>query len=487
VTVSEVVPLLADPFPAWMSPLVVQFAERPSETYWLPLAIALGRSAREVQEASPGAVIARIDGTRGRGVLFDGTASDAVSRALLELIHGNRSAAGRCGELRGASSFALRPLYEALEEPPSVHRLGGEQSNTSVRFDSQLILKLVRRFEPGVHPEIEFGRHLTERVGFERAPRYAGALLYRATDGEPGAVATLQQWAWSQGDAWTYAVGEVRRFLEEESGAPFESVADELRAVPIFADSARQIGVRTAELHLALADARGDPDFEPEPFARADVQALVARIRERLTRLAPTLRGPAQEAYPAETQRIIDAADDNSSRIVEPVTRGNELVQKIRCHGDYHLGQLLWARGDFTIVDFEGAVGHPLAERRAKASVFTDVAGMLRSFQYAVLFALREHVATLPDPNTALERAEPWARWFEQCSAMRFLEGYYATAGEALFVPRSSTVRIRLLNLHLLDKALHELEYELNHRPDWVDLPLRGVASMLRRLEDDAP
>src|SRR5207244_3076261 len=156
-----------------------------------------------------------------------------------------------------------------------------------------------------------------------------------------------------------------------------------------------------------------------------------------LTKLAPSIRGPAQEAYPVETQRILDAAQDNMARLVEPATRSNEPIEKIRCHGDYHLGQLLWARGDFTIVDFEGAVGLPITERRAKTSVFTDVAGMLRSFQYAVLFALREHISTLPDPNTALERAEPWARWFEQCSSARFLDGYYETAGDAAFVPRS--------------------------------------------------
>ncbi len=440
-------------------------------------------------------MVARLDGSRGRGVVFDGMASSEVALALLETFRRGRAVDGARGTLTAETSSALPEMYDALEDPPSVHPLSAEQSNTSVRFDTQLILKLIRHVEPGVHPEIEISRHLTERVEFERSPRFAGALHYvpaaargAAAPAEPAALATLQEFVWSQTDGWTYTVDEVRLFLEEEGATPFDEIAEDARPDPIYAESARVLGVRTAELHLALADARGDVAFAPERFARADADAVLDRVRRRLRHLAPALRRMARAETPGAQQAhaILDAMPQVAAWLAPAVAAAEGLV-KIRCHGDYHLGQLLWGRGDFTIVDFEGEVGLPLAERREKACVFIDVAGMLRSFQYAALFALRAHVATLPDATSVLERDRPWARWWERRATERFLDGYFETASGAAFVPAEPDVRHGLLSLYLLDKALHELEYELDHRPDWVAIPLQGVAAILQSLEGEAP
>ncbi|MEX2229453.1 MAG: maltose alpha-D-glucosyltransferase [Dehalococcoidia bacterium] len=487
VAIHGLVPVCVGAAPAWMAMVDVAGEGRAVRTYALPLAIATGRAARAVRETVPGAVIGELEGDRGRGVLFDGTASDDVCRALLDLMRDRRAASGADGVLEAEATSALAELYGALEEPPSVHRMAVEQSNTSVRFDAQLILKFIRRVDPGVHPEVEVGRHLTERLRFDHAPRFAGA-VHHTSPGEPAAtVITLQEFAWNQGDAWSYAVGEARRYLEEEGPVPFDQFADGTQPDPRFADAARVIGTRTAELHLALADARGDAAFAPEDYTRNDLRALSARIRDRLRRLTPALRRIAraddEDAVAAsDAAGILSAARGLASRLTA-AAREIGALRKIRCHGDYHLGQLLWRRGDFMIVDFEGEVGLPIAERRRKTSVFTDVAGMLRSFQYAALYALREHAGSLPDPALTIERSEPWARRFERRSIERFLEGYYAAAGDAPFLPREAGARDRLLHVYLIDKALHELEYELEHRPAWVAIPLRGVAESLRALD----
>jgi len=403
------------------------------------------------------------------------------------LIRDGRTIAARHGSVNAARSAAFAELDATLEDPPTVHRLHVEQSNTSVRFDSGLMLKLIRHIEPGINPDVELGQHLTDRVRFTHAPRFAGVVRHASATGEQSALAVLHEFVWSQGDAWSFTVGELRRYLENEAGVPFDGMSDDARPEPLFASQAAVIGARTAELHLALADARGEPAFVPEPFGAADARAVVTRIRARLRRVTPALRrfarGEPDDPLAEDARAILAIGRAAAGRLAIPAAALAGL-KKIRCHGDYHLGQLLWTRGDFSIVDFEGEVGLPLAARRAKTSVFTDVAGMLRSFQYAAGVALREYAAGLPDPAAA-ERAAPWARFFEQRASDRFRDAYFSAAAGASFVPGDVETRRRLLSLSLLDKALHELEYEIDHRPDWVPIPLRGVATILRELERD--
>jgi maltose alpha-D-glucosyltransferase/alpha-amylase len=476
------VPVLTGATPAWATLADVSYEDGAAgETYSLPLAIATGRAAQRVLEQSGGAVLAPLHGSRGRGVLYDAMTDDAFCRRLLEVVN-HRQMSSEHAQIQGESLPAFASLYDALDEEPAMQRFTSEQSNSSVMIGGQLILKLYRRIEPGPHPEVETGRHFAS-VGYRGASQLAGAITYHAGD-EPGAAyAVLHEFVWNQADGWTHARGEAVRYFEEApeeidraAGADAGSFPE-----PQYSEAARKLGARTAEMHRALATPSGNSEFIPEPLTTGDRDALLARIAHRLEALAPALERLRSE-HP-DAALIVDRAGNVERQLGRVVPAADGGVN-IRCHGDYHLGQVLWAKEDFTIVDFEGEVGLPLAERRRKTSVLTDVAGMVRSFHYAAEVGLQEHLGRLTDSDEARLRLQPLASYWEQRCASAFLEGYVQTLGadDSRLIPPTGAFS-GWLDAHLLDKALHELEYELGHRPEWVAIPLAGVAALLARLE----
>jgi maltose alpha-D-glucosyltransferase / alpha-amylase len=478
------VPVLNEGTHAWATVVEVAYdasdGTEAGEVYSLPLAVATGRTARRVAETMPAAVLAPVQGARGQGVLYDAITNDRFCRRLLDLIGERDSARGEQARLDVEQLPAFASLYDALDEEPAIQRSGSEQSNSSVLVGGQLLLKLFRRLESGPHPEIEAGKHFA-RVGYHGAPQLAASISYVPLVGEHAAFATVHQLVWNQADGWTHALGEVARYFEEgpeevERAAPGEPPS---MPEPQYAVAARTLGARTAEMHRALATPDGDTEFTPEWLTERDRDAVINRIERRLEGLTPALEQMRDDYEAAST--ILMGAAGLRARLMELVDEVGGLA-KIRCHGDYHLGQVLWAKEDFIIVDFEGEVGLPLAERRQKASVLTDVAGMIRSFEYAAAVGLREHLARLTDPEEGRQRLQPLAAyWGERCAAA-FLDGYLQALGDAPLLPRDSSLR-GWLDVHVLDKALHELEYELGHRPEWVPVPLAAAAALLARLE----
>ena len=347
-------------------------------------------------------------------------------------------------------------------------------------------------------------RFLTERAAFPHTAPLAGAIEYRGGDGPPATLAVLQGFVPNRGDAWAAVLEELGRWLEERRNdgpppdapaparaghrdpdhpgsarEPGGTVEEPSRSVP-FADGARLLGRRTAEMHSALASAPEDPEFAPEPFTasdRADLAAgmealarrAIARLAEALPRLSPEAVEPARQVLALEariTERLRSIRDRPLGGL------------RIRCHGDYHLGQVLCTPGDFLIIDFEGEPARPLAERRQKRSPLADVAGMLRSFHYASRALLRGRSAAGAEPPAG--KAPAWARlWYDRVAAA-FLGGYFATAAGAAFLPTAREDLDILLHAHLLEKAVYELEYELNNRPGWVTIPLEGIREAAR-------
>ncbi|HRC62239.1 MAG TPA: putative maltokinase, partial [Dehalococcoidia bacterium] len=479
VRVADAIPLTAGAAPSWLALADVTFegGAPEAETYALPLAVAAGQAARRVRDESAASVLCSVSGPRGRGLLYDGLAAPEVVRHLLGLLRDGRPIRGRQGQLRAEPARAFEELFDALDTRPTVQSMSGEQSNSSVRIGEQVVLKLLRRVTPGPHPEVEAGRHF-ERVGFERSPRLAGTFEYTPRNGTPSTVAVAHELVWNQGDGWSYTTAELARFLGGVDSPP--ETSDE-PLDPNYVESARVLGQRTAEMHLALADTRGLETFRPEPFEADDVETVAARIARRLRGLAPALArlsglAPA-DAEAAAALRAAGLRRGGWRYHLAPAEGG--LGAKIRCHGDYHLGQVLWALNDFHIVDFEGEVGLSLDERRAKASPLTDVAGMLRSFDYAATFSLRERTREMPTTDALVAALEPTAaRWVREASAA-FLDTYRSVVeGAGLFPPEPDQFEA-LLRLHLLDKALHELEYELANRPEWVTIPLRAAAALI--------
>jgi maltose alpha-D-glucosyltransferase / alpha-amylase len=376
-----------------------------------------------------------------------------------------------------------------------VRRGSAEQSNTSIFYDDRLILKLFRRQQRGPNPDCEIGRYLTEKIRFDGVPPFAGLIEYVPADGEPQTLAMLQGLVANQGDGWTLTLEELSQYYEHSAatawpeGASAAAAADlmDLAAqepshlareyVGIALDSAAMLGKRTAQLHLALATPTGNPSFAAEPLASADVQSLLAALQKDAVRVLDLLKDSVA-ALPDDFIDLAGLVLGRRSQILDSfrlAATDDTLGQRIRIHGDYHLGQVLQVKTDYVILDFEGEPARPLGERRAKFSPMKDVAGMVRSLSYAAYSGLIAYTARRPEDWKTLE---PWARLWDRSMAAEFLRAYRIAAQNAPFLPSSDDGFRKLLAVFLLDKALYELSYELNNRPSWVRVPLIGILSL---------
>jgi trehalose synthase-fused probable maltokinase len=445
-------------------------------------------------------VLARITGAR-KGAVIDGLQDDDVCDRLLAMIERDQEHATRKGSIRGLvvsrpSSVVSQP--PAAVSPHAWQRGPIDQSNSVAFADDRLVLKLFRRIEPIPNPEYEIGRVLTERR-FERTPALVGAVEYMRPMLEPGTLAVVQTMVKHQGSGWQYTVDDVRRYFERvaartsrSDGAvspdhparpPRPGRAGVEEPPPFFAalenwylSSATTLGRRTAEMHLTLASAGGDA-FEPEPLTGSALADLAANMQSHaeasltlLAERAPTLNDAARpyaEAVLRDRDLLV--------RQLDAVRTLDGAGMRIRVHGDYHLGQVLRTEEDFVIIDFEGEPGRSIAERRAKQSPLKDVAGMIRSFSYAAYAALFAFTLHAPDEYAPLE---PWADTWRYWASSAFLRGYLQAMDTSMLVPRGRAYRV-LIDAFTIDKALYELGYELNNRPEWVRIPLIGIEKLI--------
>ncbi|HEY2030670.1 MAG TPA: phosphotransferase [Myxococcales bacterium] len=376
--------------------LEVTYRDRPKERYLLPM----------------------------RGESLDEALDEEACRALFEVVRGSREIKTRRGRLRGENFDAA---LDAVGRPPRVRRLTAEQSNTSIVFDDAVILKLIRKLEPGRNPELEVGAKLKQR-GFRATPTLLGALTLE-TDGE-ATVGVAHRFVHVDGDGWSYVLSALKGDAQKLLG------------------EVRELGARVGELHVALADP-SDPAFAPEPIGEADLRRWTATLARELER---TLR-VASAAVP-ELSRRREGLESHIARLARTPPAGVRLRQ----HGDLHLGQVLRSDGAWLIFDFEGEPARPLAERREKYPPLKDVAGMLRSFAYAIATVERSG-STVSASRKAIREA--------------FLDGYRSRA--AALLPADQRGTALLLELFELEKLLYELRYEVGHRPDWIGIPARDL------------
>jgi maltose alpha-D-glucosyltransferase/alpha-amylase len=463
------------------------------DTYFLAVGRTFGKDAEQLRENWPNAMLAPAISESGPGYLHDATCDENACVAFLSFIERCKEAQARNGSIRGVPGTQFRAMRGPEEVILTAKRGSAEQSNTSVIYGDRLILKLFRRLQPGPNPDCEIGKYLTE-MAFDGVPPFAGAIEYIATDGQSYTLAMLQGLVANQGDSWTLALEELARYYEncatvafpEGGSAATADLMDLAEQAPsqlaqdhvgIAIDAAARLGKRTAELHLMLAATTADPAFAPEPLTAGDVQGLLTGLRLEAARVFDLLKDSVA-GLPDELIDLAGLVLGRRKRILDSfqLPPGDDLLgQRIRIHGDYHLGQLLQVRTDFVILDFEGEPARPIAQRRAKWSPLKDVAGMLRSLGYAAYAGLIGHTARRPEDWESLE---PWARLWEQSTAAEFLRAYRATAQGAAFLPSSETSFRNLLAIFLLDKVLYELSYELNNRPAWTRIPLTGILSL---------
>ncbi len=406
--------------------------------------------------------------------LYDALEDDSFRAALLESIADGRELPTEAGRIRAFSTTVFAELRGGAARALPAVLAPATSSNSLINYGGRLLLKLFRRPEPGVNPDMEIGRFLTESGSFRHIPRLAGGIEYLRPGSAPMTLAILQELSSHQTDGWVYTLGELARFYEQATAShEVPAAADAKEWVGPYLSAAALLGRRTAELHAALSEGGEGDAFAAEPLTAADLDALTADSREQVRLALAALRNSKVDNKDKEIEKIL------ASLVIEaPALYSRGLASgRIRCHGDFHLGQVLWADHDFVILDFEGEPTRTIEERRAKQSPLKDAAGMLRSFDYAAhagLFAF-----TKDRPND-FARLKPWADLWRETVSAAFLGRYRATAGDAAFLPDKAEVFSGLLDAFILNKALYELVYELNNRPDWVRIPLQGVLALAR-------
>jgi maltose alpha-D-glucosyltransferase/alpha-amylase len=459
---------------ALLALLDVASASGQKSCYFAPLALAWEDGNEERMRALAAVTVARVRQQAAPGVLADAFADEAFCLALVRAMAEGRE----LQTARGTIRFSRTRAFDAGGTPDlaalQVNVPKALSTNTVVTVGQRFFLKGYRRIRWGINPELEVGRFLTEAAPFPHAVPLAGAAEYVARDGSVTALAVLQGYVENQGDGWSWTLDYLQRFLESQRTAnepPGEDVHGGYLAL------IQTLGTRTGQMHLALATRTGDPAFDPEPVQPGDLEAWHARVvqeaqqtLDRLEQCVAELPDPVRRV----AQMLLDRRDEAMQRIDALAPRDAEAV-RTRIHGDYHLGQVLLARNDFVLTDFEGEPGRDLAERRVKQSALRDVAGMLRSFDYAQSSALQAATAGRPDDAG---RLEPLARRWDTETRRAFLTAYeQATRSGVLF--RSFAEMQGLLALFELEKAFYELRYELDNRPDWVPIPVRGILRLI--------
>jgi maltose alpha-D-glucosyltransferase/alpha-amylase len=498
VEILEALPVPRNTPVAYITPVQVTYTDGDPETYVMPLTFATGERAVQLQNAPAAIAQLRVRKARASedGLLYDAMSDKTFAATLLDLIARGRPTAGASVGLTASPTRAFRPLLRMTQSlEPAILR--AEQSNTSVIYGDVFILKLYRRLEEGINPDLEIGRYLTEKKNFSNIAPVAGALEYRRRYSEPMTLAILQSFMPNQGDAWQYTLDILNHYFEEVltrrseigtatvpqqsllamSGEAMPPLANEL--IGHYCETARLIGQRTGELHVALAQAVDMPDFTPEPFTdfyrRGLYQSMIGQADQAFQLLRRRL-STLPEAVRSDAQRVLDLQTAIRRRF--QVLRDRRITtMRIRCHGDYHLGQVLYTGKDFVIIDFEGEPARALSVRRMKRSPLRDIAGMLRSFHYAAYAALLGQVTSVrPEDSATLE---PWARYWYVWVVAIFLRSYFEVMNQVQVLPQNQEHRQILLDAYLLEKALYELSYELNSRPTWVRIPLQGMLQLL--------
>ncbi|CAN5746579.1 maltose alpha-D-glucosyltransferase [soil metagenome] len=502
IAVKDILPTAQQAAPHRLLLIEVQYVEEQAEVYVLPITLLEGVDAQQLLDEHPRAIITEVTREGGEpAIIADASYVPDFREALLDGIHGRRRVKGRHGEIQGVATSRLRRTWGETEDRQS-RLLGTEQSNTSLVFGRDMIVKLYRRLDEGVSLDLEVGNFLGER-GFPHTPHVLGSLDYRREEGPVRTVAVVHEFVPNEGDAWNLtldAVGEFYERMATVSDAPSPTDArtrallriaaegpgeEARRIVGPYLEEARLLGERVGEMHLALASDSDEPAFAPEEFTLFYQRSLYQSMRNLAGRVMQQL-----------TARIDDLPDHIQAAGRELLRHEQQILQRfrsiieqklpgyrIRCHGDLHLGQVLYTGNDFHITDFEGEPIRPLSERRLKRSPLRDVAGMLRSFHYAAYAALFEQEERIHITHEK-DLMERWARCWYAYVCAAFLNGYLTVMAPSNVLPQEAAELASLLDANLLEKAVYELGYELGNRPSWVAIPLRGLLQLLEGGEE---
>jgi maltose alpha-D-glucosyltransferase / alpha-amylase len=478
----------------WLILEILYFEGLP-EYYQLPLSFLSGRDEKEMREKYPVAAIASVSINNKSFTLVDAVYDKKFRNHLLQLFINKKKIKSSFGEL---SFFANKKFHSnKIRSKNNSRLLSAEQSNTSIVFDNKYFLKLYRKIDKAINPDAEIIKFLSEKTNFQNVPQFLGEIELNS-DGNPSMIiGMLQELVPNQGDAWTTVKDSVARYYEraiayndyEKYQLPHDIFTNPL-SYPQFdahlqdligginAERIKLLGIRTAEMHLALASREDIKDFAKENYSLhyqrslfSSLQALVrtafTSLDKNLKSLSPSMQKSGRELINKKTE-ILDRFKKIYSRKIDAV--------KIRSHGDFHLGQVLFTGKDFVMIDFEGEPARTFGERRLKKSSLRDIAGMVRSFHYAAYGELMQnkHLA-----GEELLKMEQWAELWYRYSTSVYLSAYYEVMeGSGIIPDKKEDVKL-LIETFLLEKAVYELNYEINNRPGWVSIPIKGIKDIL--------
>jgi maltose alpha-D-glucosyltransferase / alpha-amylase len=461
-----------------LTELRVQLAGH-SETYLLPLAIAWDDA--QPQALAQQLALARVRHGRRVGFLTDGFAAEALARGVVRGLCERSVLSSKTGSLEFLGTDALDCL--SLVDDMPIRWLSAEQSNSSLILGDMAMIKLIRHISPGIHPEVEMTRHLTE-VGYANTPPLLGEVARVDADGERYTLVIVQGAIRNQGDAWTWMLNELRHRLEDvivNASGDEETGLEERDPFRGLIEVAGVLGKRLGELHAALALPSDDPDFAPATAGEHEAEAWRKQLQTELSGCLDLLADIRPNLDPACARYIDPLLAQREKLMAAASALSGSLVGAIetRVHGDFHLGQVLVAEDDVFIIDFEGEPARALSERRTKTNPLRDVAGLLRSISYLAASADS-------DRDTAAETNEEHrtqlTERFESEAETAFIASYAAALEGNAALSLSPERRARLIDLFLLEKAAYEIGYEARNRPRWLPIPLKGFAAIANRL-----
>ncbi|CAD7023851.1 maltose alpha-D-glucosyltransferase [Pseudorhizobium endolithicum] len=450
-----------------------------TETYLLPLAAAWDEThpTALVQQLALG----RIRQGRRVGFLTDGFAMESMARGIIRALCERSRVSGRAGTLEFVGTENLDCM--GITDEMQVHWLSAEQSNSSLIVGDTAMIKLIRHIFPGVHPEVEMTRYLT-KVGYSNTAPLLGEVARIAPDGSRYTLIIIQGAIRNQGDAWTWMLSNLRRGMDEILVASGEDEVIQDQFQPLV-DFAGTVGQRLGELHVALAQDTGDPDFKPLKATSADIEAWRQSVTLQITNALDILANEVGGLEPGVTQLVQPLLDRRDELLRAAAKLAHTAVGALmtRHHGDFHLGQILVAESDAYLIDFEGEPARDLADRRAKSSPLRDVAGLLRSLSYLAATAdLEQDVVVDTDQARRHEIVSIFRREAEQA----FRQRYFDAVAEASALNMDEATREALLDLFLLEKAAYEIAYEARNRPKWLPIPLEGFSDISMRLMENS-
>ncbi len=476
----------------------VVYAEGQPENYILPLFFAWESEAEQIVFNFPAAVIAKVHSPGRHGIMYDGIFSRHLHTKLFSLMKNRGRLKGRYGEVLAEVSRDFEREYAPDEAVFPSYSVGGDQTNTSVLYNGKSVLKFIRALEQGINTEVEIARALTTEADYNSSPPYQAHILYKKYGGnEAYSVSVLQGFVKNEGDGWKYALEHVGKFYERvisrkeeleksaaESGSsgPSSVPEEEFRSLTgeFFVNMTETLARRTAQMHKALASVANDAAFTPEKMSLLYQRGMFQSMKNGLNAAFRAVDKSIHLLKPEqkeEVKKIYELRDRALSKMKAVADKKFD-VSRIRIHGDYHLGQVLFTGNDFMIIDFEGEPARPISERRLKRSPLRDVAGMMRSFHYVAYASLLRHPAIRPEDA---EKLSEWAeKWYEYTASV-FKKTYLKEAEGAVFIPVSEAETDIMLEAYLVDKALYEIRYEADNRPDWLVIPIKGLRAIIEK------